>query len=62
MRVPKKVLLTMTDGHFYPFYTCMCLFICLLIELEAEQAKSQWLHMFDFSPLCVFKCVLKALA
>ena len=22
-------------------------------------AKSLWLHLFDFSPLCVFKCLLK---
>ena len=24
-----------------------------------EDAKSHWLHLFDFSPLCVFKGVLK---
>ena len=42
------------------FYTGLCLLICLLKELEAEQANSHWLHLFDFSPLCVFKCVLKS--
>ena len=25
-------------------------------------AKSHWLHLFGFSPLCVFKCLLKSLA
>ena len=24
-----------------------------------KHMKSHWLHLFDFSPLCVFKCVLK---
>ena len=42
-----------------PFFTEVCLFICLLKELGSEQVKSHWLHLFDFSPLCVFKCVLK---
>ena len=23
-------------------------------------AKSHWLHLFDFSPLCIFKCFLKS--
>ncbi len=41
------------------FYTDLCLFICLLKELETEQAKSHWLHLFGFFPLCVFKCFLK---
>ena len=45
--------------HIVAFYTGLCLFICLLKELGSEQAKSHWLHLFDFSPLCVFKCVLK---
>ena len=27
-----------------------------------EEAQSHWLHLFVFSPLCVFKCVLKTLA
>ena len=52
-------LLAMANGDFSPFYTGLCLFICLLKELGAEQAKSHWLHLFDFSPLCVFKCLLK---
>ena len=33
--------------------------LCLLKELWTEQAKLHWLHLFDFSPLCVFKCLLK---
>ena len=27
-----------------------------------ENTESHWLHLFDFSPLCVFKCLLKLLA
>ena len=50
-------LLTMTNCHFS--HTDLCLFVCLLKELGSEHAKSQWLHLFDFSPLCVFKCALK---
>ena len=46
---------------FSPFYTALCLFICLLKELGTEQAKSHWLHLFHFSPLCVFKYLLKSL-
>ena len=26
---------------------------------DDDDAKPQWLHLFDFSPLCIFKCVLK---
>ena len=44
-------LLKMTNVNFSPFYTALCLFICLLKELGAEQAKSHWVHLFDFSPL-----------
>ena len=54
-----KSLFTMTNVSFSPFYTDLCLFICLLKELETEQAKSHWLHLFGFFPLCVFKCFLK---
>ena len=40
--------------------------VCFQINPETvcprEEAKSHWLHLFDFSPLCVFKCVLKLLA
>ena len=44
----------MTNGEFSPFQIGLCLFACLLKELGSEQAKSRWLHLFDFSPLCVF--------
>ena len=47
---------TMSNGHFSP---ALCLFVCLIKELGSEQAKSHWLHLFDFSPLCDFKCFLK---
>ena len=51
----------MANCHFSPVYIDLCLFICLLKLLWTEQAKSHWLHLFDFS-LCVFKCVLRWLA
>ena len=42
---------------------CICLtlwvFKCWRKDLGSEQAKSHWLHLFGFSPLCVFKCLLK---
>ena len=52
-------LLAMANGDLSPFYTGLCLFICLLKEFGSEQEKSHWLHLLDFSALCVFKCVLK---
>ena len=33
-----------------------------IISTYIFNMESHWLHMFDFSPLCVFKCLLKALA
>ena len=29
---------------------------------DKMQSHTHWLHLFDFSPLCVFKCVLKSAA
>ena len=42
-------------------------FKCLLKMLAPQKAKSHWLHLFtfyllEFSPPCVLKCFLKALA
>ena len=34
----------------------------ILKLLACEEAESHCLHLFNFSPLCVFKCVLKLLA
>ena len=51
----------MTNCHISPVYTGLCLFMCLLKELGSEQAKSHWLHLFNFSPLCILKCLLKEL-
>ena len=53
-------LLKMKNSHL--FFSTPCLFICLRKDHGSEQAKSHWLHLFDFSSLCVFKCVLKWLA
>ena len=32
---------------------------CILNLPASEDTKSHRLHLFDFSPLCIFKCVLK---
>ena len=37
-------------------------FTCFLKSPASEEAYSHWLHLFDLSPECVFKCVLKWLA
>ena len=36
-----------------------CPFLCLFRPPASNDAQSHWLHLFDFSPLCVFKCVHK---
>ena len=38
----------------------LCVIKSILKLLAREDAKSHWLHLFDFSPLCVFTCVLKS--
>ena len=32
---------------------------CILKSAGQVDAKLHWLHLFDLSPLCVFKCILK---
>ena len=44
------------------FAFTVCVFKCVLKLPGWEDAKSQRLHLFDFSPLCIFKCIFKALA
>ena len=36
-----------------------CPFLCLFRPPASNDAQSHLLHLFDFSPLCVFKCVHK---
>ena len=36
-------------------FATMCFFICLLKELGPEHAKSHWLHLLYFSPVCILK-------
>ena len=54
-------------SHSHIGCICLTLLHCALTnvssspQLARKDAKSHWLHFFDFSPLCVFKCVLKAL-
>ena len=38
-----------------------CVFSSVLKLSPREEAKSHWLHLFNFFPLCIFKCYLKAL-
>ena len=53
--------------NFYPLCVCTRGFFpvwvlkCLLTLLARENVESHWLHLFDFSPLCIFKCLLKSL-
>ena len=47
----------MANSEFSLLYTGLCLLMCLLKELVLKQAKSHWLHLFGFSPLCVFSNV-----
>ena len=49
-------------GASLVYFFSLCLFKCFLKELGSEHANSHWLHLFDFSPLWIFKCVFKALA
>ena len=37
----------------------LCIIKCLFKTLVQEETKSHWLHLSDFSPVCVFKWVLK---
>ena len=37
----------------------LCVFKCVLKWPAREEAKSHWLHLFDFSLLCDFMCLLK---
>ena len=43
---------------FIWLFSAVCI-RCVLKLPCGEDAKSHRLHLFDFSPLCVFKCVLK---
>ena len=40
---------------------CIITLVAFVWLLSCVHAKSYGLHMFDFSPLCVFKCVLNGL-
>ena len=53
-----KCLLWRMDYHT----NCTCgLFSTVLLNVSSTcmSGKSHWMHFFDFSPLCVFKCLLK---
>ena len=54
-QIPIPEFLKIKYRYFSGFWYSMC-----VLKLPArEDAKSHWLHLFDFSPLCVFKCLLK---
>ena len=38
----------------------LCIFKRVLKWPAREDALSHWLHLFDLSPLCVFKCLFKS--
>ena len=45
------------------YFPLLCLFKCFLKLLARRDAKSQWLYMFDLSPLCVLRgCIFALLA
>ena len=53
---------TFFDSTIYERIATLCL-QCLSSNVFSKRlhdlAKLHWLHLFDFSPLCVFKCLLK---
>ena len=42
-------------------FSTVCFQMTPQIDVMRKKTKSHWLHLFDFSPLCVFKCWLKDL-
>ena len=43
-------------------FTSLCVFKCVFKVLVYGDAKSHWLHLYDFPPVCFIKCVFKVLA
>ena len=63
LSVPINCLPEMVEVHLLSGHLFDSVFVNMSSEKHASaDAKSHWLHLFDFSPLCVFKCVLKLLA
>ena len=57
-QIPIPGFLKIKYRYFSGFWYSMC-----VLKLPArEDAKSHWLHLFDFSPLCVFMCFFKLTA
>ena len=54
-KIPRMIILRSNKCSFK-----LCVIKSILKLLAREDAKSHWLHSFDFSPLCVFTCVLKS--
>ena len=54
-QIPIPGFLKIKYRYFSGFWYSMC-----VLKLPArEDAKSHWLHLFDFSPLCILMCLLK---
>ena len=54
-QIPIPGFLKIKYRYFSGFWYSMC-----VLKLHArEDAKSHWLHLFDFSPLCILMCLLK---
>ena len=50
------------NKKIYNHTDCICVTLWIFKLLASEDLKFHWLHSVNFSPLCVFKCVLKLLA
>ena len=59
------VILNELSKPFYKRMQCHTGFICLFLSIMCfqlptwEDAKLHWLHLLDFHPLCVFRCLVK---
>ena len=48
--------------HSHIGYICLIFLHCAFSNVFSNhlpEAKSHWIHLLDFSPLCIFKCFLK---
>ena len=60
-----SILRLQTSPQFASVWECivtLIAFVCLCVFKWPtwEESKSHWLHLFDFSPMCVFKCLLNS--
>ena len=41
-------------------FICLTLLHCAFSNVSSNRLPKNWLHLFVFSPLCIFKCFLKS--